>query len=82
LTQSNHKSRSQGYWLQGVRQNFESLFFAANNANFHELIKENPRKSAKSAAKVFGFPKKLKPFPVCVGELKSRARNAERGSLL
>jgi len=38
-----------------------SQMFAANNANFHELIKENPRKSAKSAAKVLGFRKKLTP---------------------
>ncbi|MDO9303038.1 MAG: hypothetical protein Q7T89_16745, partial [Anaerolineales bacterium] len=34
-------------------------FFAANDADFHELIKKNPRKLAKFAAKVLGVFKKL-----------------------
>lgn len=36
----------------GVHQNFGSLFFAANNADFHELTKKNLRKLAEFAAEV------------------------------
>jgi hypothetical protein len=44
----------------GVRI-LEVSFFAANDADFHELIKKNPRKLAKFAAKVLGVFKKLTP---------------------